>query len=113
MKASLSRMLRSGIAMLIVLCMVASVVPTAVFATDAKRQEALDKVEDTLAQAENGLNTLYGLVNTYGPNMAMAVWAQWEAQGYVQAVKDQIAKLEELANGRYGTYEAIALQLEH
>jgi len=112
MKASLSRMLRSGIAMLIVLCMVASVVPAAVFAADdAKKQEVLDKLETNLDRAEAGINELYDLIITYGPEVAMGVWTRWEESGYIDAVNARINVLKEKALVRLEHYKGIALEI--
>ena len=44
MKANVSRMLRSGLAMLLVLCMVVGFVPSAVFATDGESGKTINYV---------------------------------------------------------------------
>lgn len=94
MKANLSRMLRSGVAMLLVLCMVAGFMPTAAFAAE---KGCID------------LNEMYDLVQTYGPDAAAQVWAQWEEYGYVEMVEKSIADLKPMLSERYTYYTETAL----
>ena len=94
MKANFSRMLRSGVAMLLVLCMVAGFMPTAAFAAE---KGCID------------LNEMYDLVQTYGPDAAAQVWAQWEKYGYVEMVEKSIADLKPVLTERYTYYTEEAL----
>ncbi|MBQ5672372.1 MAG: cell wall-binding repeat-containing protein, partial [Oscillospiraceae bacterium] len=55
------------------------------------------------------LDELYGLVEAYAPEVAAAVWAQWEEHGYVEAVNETIAKLNTVLSERYAYYVETAL----
>ena len=102
MKANLFRMLRSGVAMLLALCMVVGFVPTAAFAAE----------DDCLAVVENvklDLEELYKLVETYGPKAAEQVWKQWVKDGYVADVEEAISELKPMLEARYAYYTETAL----
>ena len=103
MKANLSRMLRSGVALLLALCMVVGFVPAAAFAAETSGGNiAVEGVEISLEE-------LYKLVETYGPKAAEQVWAQWVEDGYVEDVEKAINELKPMLEQRYAYYTETAL----
>ncbi len=65
--------------------------------------------DETIENVEIALNELYNLLETYGPEVAAQVWAQWEEYGYVDAVEKSMAELEEMIKARYEYYTETAL----
>ena len=65
--------------------------------------------DETIKNVEILLNELYNLVETYGPEVAAQVWAQWEEYGYVDAVETSIDELKTMLEERYTYYTETAL----
>jgi len=65
--------------------------------------------DETVKNINLTLDALYGLLETYGPEVAAQVWAQWEEYGYVDAVNATITELETLLQSRYTYYTETAL----
>lgn len=65
-----------------------------------------DVIEEEVKLA---LNELYKLMETYGPEVAAQVWAQWEEYGYVDMVDASIDELKEMLDARYTYYTETAL----
>ena len=92
MKAKISRMWRSGVALLLALCLVAGFVPTAFAATaEAERVEGI--VEDTVLEIGDSLQNLLAVISKYAPDAPEAIWNLWVEQGYVKAVEEAIDEL--------------------
>ena len=65
--------------------------------------------DETVKNIEILLNELYDLVETYGPEVAAQVWAQWEEHGYVDAVETSMSELKGMLSARYTYYTETAL----
>ena len=65
--------------------------------------------DETIENVEIVLSELYNLVETYGPEVAAQVWAQWEEYGYVDAVETSIVELKTMLSERYTYYTETAL----
>ena len=65
--------------------------------------------DETIKNVEIVLNELYNLVETYGPEVAAQVWAQWEEYGYVDAVETTIEDLQTMLEERHTYYADTAL----
>ena len=65
--------------------------------------------DETIKNVEILLNELYNLVETYGPEVAAQVWAQWEEYGSVDAVETSIDELKTMLEERYTYYTETAL----
>ncbi len=65
--------------------------------------------DETIKNVNIVLNELYKLVETYGPEVAAQVWAQWEEYGYVDAVWTSMKGLKTQLAERYTYYTESAL----
>ena len=65
--------------------------------------------DETIENVEIVLNELYNLLETYGPEAAAQVWAQWEEYGYVEAVETTMSELKSMLESRYTYYTETAL----
>ena len=66
--------------------------------------------KDVVVEEVNILLTeLYKLVETYGPEAAAQVWAQWEEYGYVDAFETSVSELKGMLTDRYTYYTETAL----
>ncbi len=65
--------------------------------------------DETIENVEIVLNELYNLLETYGPEVAAQVWAQWEEYGYVDAVETTMSELKSMLENRYAYYTGTAL----
>lgn len=70
----------------------------------AAYEEEYTVQDETIENIETALNELCKLLETYGPEVAAQVWAQWEEYGYVDAVNETINKLTEVLEARYEVY---------
>ena len=70
----------------------------------AAYEEEYTVQDETIENIETALNELCKLLETYGPEVAAQVWAQWEEYGYVDAVNETIDKLTEILEARYEVY---------
>ncbi len=78
----------------------------AIIKTYDEKHTVQDDIKETV---EIALNELYNLLETYGPEVAAQVWAQWEEYGYVDAVEKSMTELEEMIKVRYEYYTETAL----
>ena len=60
--------------------------------------------DETIANIQTALAALCEVLETYGPEVAAQVWAQWEEYGYVEAVNKTIDELTEVLEARYEVY---------
>lgn len=60
--------------------------------------------DETIANIQSALEALCEVLETYGPEVAAQVWAQWEEYGYVEAVNKTIDELTEVLEARYEVY---------
>ncbi len=60
--------------------------------------------DETIKNIETALNELCKLLETYGPEVAAQVWAQWVEFGYVDAVNATINELTAVLEARYEAY---------
>ena len=108
MKEKLFRMCRSGIAMLLALCMVAGMIPGVAFATESEAA-AEEKVLAALAELQE-------LLEEYGPDVVEAVETYMDENGYteelVEALETLKAALESDVNVFVEKYEAAIEVLE-
>ena len=65
--------------------------------------------DETIKNIEILLDELYDLVETYGPEVAAQVWAQWEEHGYVDAFETSMSELKGMLTARYTYYTETAL----
>ena len=65
--------------------------------------------DETVKNVKIVLDELYNLIQTYGPEVAVQVWAQWEEYGYVDLVKTSIDELNDMLEARYEYYTTQAL----
>ena len=65
--------------------------------------------DETIKNVQIVLDELYTLVETYGPEVAAQVWAQWEEYGYVEAVETTMSELKLMLTQRYTYYTETAL----
>lgn len=65
--------------------------------------------DETIKNVEVTLEALYDVLETYGPEVAAEVWAQWEEYGYVESVEETMAELKEMLDARYEYYTTEAL----
>lgn len=65
--------------------------------------------DETRENVKIALNELYNLLETYGPEAAAQVWAQWEEYGYVEAVETSVDQLKTMLETRYTYYTETAL----
>ena len=65
--------------------------------------------DETVKNIKIVLNELYNLLETYGPEVAAQVWAQWEEYGYVDAVETTMSELKTMLSQRYTYYTETAL----
>ena len=65
--------------------------------------------DETEANVKIALDKLYELLQTYGPEVASQVWAQWEEYGYVALVETSITELIDTLEARYEYYTTQAL----
>lgn len=65
--------------------------------------------DETKENVKIALNELYNLLETYGPEAAAQVWAQWEEYGYVEAVETSVDQLKTMLETRYTYYTETAL----
>ena len=86
MKEKLFRMCRSGIAMLLALCMVAGMIPGVAFATESEAT-----AEDQVIVA---LNQLQDLLEEYGPDIAEGVQNYMNENGYTEALVEALETLK-------------------
>lgn len=70
----------------------------------AAYEEKYTVQDETIENIETALNELCKLLETYGPEVAAQVWAQWEEYGYVEAVNTTINKLTAVLEDRYEVY---------
>ena len=92
MKAKISRMWRSGVALLLALCLVVGFVPTA-FAADVTKDDVNNAVDTAIAEIEATLGDLIEVLEKYAPNAPEAIWNLWVEQGYVADVEEAIDEL--------------------
>ena len=108
MKEKLFRMCRSGIAMLLALCMVAGMIPGVAFATESEAA-AEEKVLAALAELQE-------LLEEYGPDVVEAVETYMDENGYteelVEALETLKAALEADVDAFVEKYEAAIEVLE-
>ena len=93
MKVSLTKMWRSGLALLLAICLVAGFVPGVAFAAP---QDAIQKQLDKVVE----------VIKAKTPEASEAVLAYWEANGYDEDVETAIAELREyigMVESRGGT----------
>ena len=92
MKGKLSRMLRSGLSMMLVFCMLISMAP-AVFAT-----------EDEGIKYDVIIEDLADVLETYGPEAEALVWAQWEKFNYEGKVEEATKLMNAALEALYADY---------
>lgn len=78
----------------------------AIIKTYDEKHTVQDDIKETV---EIALNELYKLVETYGPEVAAQVWAQWEEYGYVEMVETSMSELKDMLEKRYTYYTETAL----
>jgi len=65
--------------------------------------------DETIENVKLTLSALYSVLETYGPEVAAQVWAQWEEYGYVDQVNNSIEGLKATLSDRYTYYTETAL----
>ncbi len=60
--------------------------------------------DETIENIKTALSELCKLLETYGPEVAAQVWAQWEEYGYVDVVNATIDELTAILEARYEVY---------
>ena len=70
----------------------------------AAYEEEYTVQDETIKNIETALNELCEVLETYGPEVAAQVWAQWEEYGYVDAVNATIDELTAILEERYEVY---------
>ena len=106
MKAKISRMWRSGVALLLALCLVAGFVPTA-FAADVTKDDVNNAVDTAIAEIEATLGDLIEVLEKYGPNAADALLAQWEAFDYEGKIDKIIETMKPIWESAYADAEEL------
>ena len=99
MKVSLTKMWRSGLALLLAICLVAGFVPGVAFAAP---QDAIQKQLDKVVE----------VIKAKAPEASEAVLAYWEANGYDEDVETAIAELRESLEARIAEYEGKQVVIE-
>ena len=104
MNAKISRMWRSGVALLLALCLVVGFVPAA-FAAEVTKDDVNNAVDTAIAEIEATLGDLAAVLEKYAPNAPEAIWNLWVEQGYVADVEAAIAALSEQLPGINATLQ--------
>ena len=94
----ISRMLRSGLAMVLALCMILSACPIVAFAQETEA----DNVKYVLGEMK-------GFLEEYAPNVASQAYDLWIKNGYQEKVDECIAELIALLDARKANYTDVVL----
>lgn len=90
MKANISRMWRSGLALMLVLCMVVALFPAAAFATEEKTVD-LDEIVD--------------LLDAYGPELLQYGYNYASSNGDIALLNSLVNEMKQVAMEQYDAYQ--------